>query len=169
VCLVVAIAQGRRVDPVGEVHVHRRADREAGDEPAAREQVEHRELFGHAERRIVGGEAVAEDDERGLRRPPRQGRRHEVRRRHQAVGVVVVLVHAQAVEALRLGELQLVEELLVEAPRLLGVVQVVRHVDPDRPVRPLEIVGQEPIGHEVEEADFMVIRDHTNPVLGALA
>ena len=66
----------------------------------------------------------------------------------------MVLVHTQPVEALRLGKLQLVEEFLIEAARLLGVVQVVRHVHPDRPVRPLEIVGQESIGHEVEEADF---------------
>jgi len=57
-------------------------------------------------------------------------------------------------EALRLGELQLVEELLVEASGLVGVVQMARHVDPDRPVRPLEVGRQESIGHEVEEADF---------------
>jgi hypothetical protein len=152
--LVVPIAQGRRVDPVREVHVHRRADRKAGDEPAAREQVEHRELLGHAERRIVRGQAVAEDDERRLRRPPRQRRRHEVRGGHQAVGVVVMLVHAQAVEALRLRELQLVQELLVQAAGLLGVVQVMRDVHPHRPVLPLEVLGQKSVRHQMEEADF---------------
>jgi hypothetical protein len=152
--LVVPVAQGGRIDPVGEVHVHRRADGEARHEPAAREQIEHREFLGHAQRRVVRREAVAEHDERGLRRAPRQGRRHDVRGRHEAVGVVVVLVDAQAVEALLLGELELVQEFLVESLRLLGVEEVVRDVDPDRSVLPLEVVGQKPVRHEVEEADF---------------
>jgi hypothetical protein len=65
-----------------------------------------------------------------------------------------MLVHAQAVEALLLGELELVEEFLVEAAGLLGVVQVVRNVHPHRPVRPLEILRQEAVRHEVEEADL---------------
>jgi hypothetical protein len=151
---VVPIAERRRVDPVGEVHVHRGAHREAGDEPTSRQDVEHRELFGDAQRRVVGGEAVAEHHERRAGRPARQRRGHEVRRRHEAVGVVVVLVHAQAIEALRLGELELVEELVVQPPRLLRVVEAVRDVDPHRAVARLEVVWQEPIRHEVEEADF---------------
>ncbi len=152
--LVVPVAQGGRVDPVREVHVHRGANGETSHEPAAREQIEHRELFGHAQRRIVGGEAVAEHDERRLRRSPRQRGGHQVGRRHEPVGVVVVLVDAQAIEALLLGELELVQELLIEPPGLLGVVEMVRNVDPDRSVLPLEVFGQKPVRHEVEEADF---------------
>src|SRR5438876_2615585 len=70
------------------------------------------------------------------------------------VGVVVVLVHAQAVEALRLGELQLVEELVVEAVGLLGIVEVVGHVHPHGAIAILEVLGQEAVRHQVEEADF---------------
>ena len=45
--LVVAVAEGGRVHPVGEVDVLAAADREAGDQPAAADDVQHRELFGH--------------------------------------------------------------------------------------------------------------------------
>jgi len=65
-----------------------------------------------------------------------------------------MLVDAQPVEALRLGELQLVEELMIKPAGLLGIVEMVWDVDLDRAVFPLEIVGQELVRHEVKEADF---------------
>jgi len=66
----------------------------------------------------------------------------------------VVLVHAEPVEALRLGELQLVEELVVEAAALLRVEEAVRRVHPDRPIPPLEVLREEAVRHQVEEANL---------------
>ena len=57
--LVIALAQHRRVLAIGVAGVHRRADREAGDQPAARDAVDHREFFGHARRRIVERQRIA--------------------------------------------------------------------------------------------------------------
>jgi len=71
--LVVPLAQQAWVLAVGVAGVHRRADREAGDQPAARDAVDHREFLGHPRRRIVEREAVAHDAERGVGGAPRQG------------------------------------------------------------------------------------------------
>ena len=57
--LEIALAQHRRVLAVGVAGVHRRADREAGDQPPARDAVDHREFFGHPRRRVVERERVA--------------------------------------------------------------------------------------------------------------
>src|SRR6516164_3770967 len=43
--LVITVAQHARVLAIGEAGVHRRADREAGDQPPARDAVDHREFF----------------------------------------------------------------------------------------------------------------------------
>ncbi len=93
----------------------------ARDEPAAGDAVEHRELLGDARRRVVERERVAHHDDRGVARAPREARGDQVRRGHQAVGVRVVLVHADAVEADLGGELELVHELVVERVRRGGI------------------------------------------------
>ena len=67
----------------------------------------------------------------------------------------MVLVDADAVEARLVGELQLVQELVVEPAGLLGVVEVVGRVDPDRAVTRLEVIGQESVRHEVEKQIFI--------------
>src|SRR5204862_4859996 len=51
--LVVAFAQHARVLAIGETGVHWRPDRETGDQPPARDAVDHREFFGDTGRRIV--------------------------------------------------------------------------------------------------------------------
>jgi len=71
----------------------------------------------------------------------------------------VVLVDADAVVAEAVGQLQLVEVPLVVLLDSLGITQlVVRRRDPDALVLLLEVVGQLPIGHQVEEDRF-----HTSP------
>ena len=62
--LVIALAELARVLAVGEAVVHRRADREAGDQPAAGDAVDHREFFGDAGRRVVQRERVAHHADR---------------------------------------------------------------------------------------------------------
>ena len=152
--LVVAVAQLARIGAVGVGRVHRRADREAGDEPPARDAVDHGELLGHARRRIVEGEAVAQHADRRIGGAPGQRRGDQVRRRHQAVAVRVMLVAADGVEAALGRVLELVEELVVHVMRAPGVEQRGVDVDPDRRVLVLEIVGQLLVGHQVKPQEF---------------
>ena len=152
--LGVLLAGQRRDGAVGVVGVHRGADREARDQPPARQHVEHGELLGHAQRRIVERDRVAEHDQRRLRGPARQGRRHDVGRRHQAVGVGVVLVDADAVEAHLLGIFELVEILVIGDVAELGLVHAVGQVDPDRAVLLPEVVRHVRPGHQMEPGEF---------------
>jgi hypothetical protein len=51
--LCITVAQHARVLPIRKARVHWGPDREAGDQPPARDHVDHRELFGDARRRVV--------------------------------------------------------------------------------------------------------------------
>src|SRR5262245_63655237 len=53
--LAVALAMLHGRDAVAEVHVHGAAQRQAGDEPAAADAVQHGVLLGHADGRVLGG------------------------------------------------------------------------------------------------------------------
>ncbi len=148
--LVVLVAGERRDLPVAEVRVHRRADREAGDEPPAGDHVQHGELLRHADGRVVERDRVADDADGRPRRPARQPGGDDVRRRHEPVAVLVVLVHADAVEAERVGVFELVHVLVVHEVPLTRVVELARNVDPHRAVLLPEVVGQIRPGHQVE-------------------
>jgi hypothetical protein len=152
--LVVAVAELARVLAVREARVHRRADREARDEPTSREAVEHRELLGDTERRVVERERVPHHDERRIAGPSRERGGHQVGRRHEAVPVRVVLVHADAVEADFGGELELVQELVVHPMSLDGIEEPGVDVDPHRRMPRLEVVGQVRVRHQVEPAEL---------------
>ena len=152
--LEIALAQLARVLAVRIAGVHRRADREARHEPPARDAVDHRHLFRDAHGRVVERERVAHHHERGVARAPREARRDQVRRRHQAVAVLVVLVHADAVEAELGGVLELVHELVVERVGEVRVEQRGVDVDPHRCVLLREILGQPRVGHQVEPQDL---------------
>ena len=76
----------------------RDAAREARDQPAVRQAVEHRQLFGQPQR-LMQRQQVAVDQELQLLGALRGRRRHQVRRVHQPVGRAVMLVEADAVIA----------------------------------------------------------------------
>ena len=115
------------------------AAHEAGDDAAARHDVEHRDLLGDAQRMVAQRDGVAEDGDLGAAGAAHQRRGHQVGRRHRAVGVLVVLVDAQAVEAELLGVLQLVEVLVVEPVAALRVVDAVGQRHPRRVVGAVEV------------------------------
>src|SRR5262249_24789667 len=71
--LEIALAQHRRVLAIGKAGVHRGADREAGDQPAAGDAIDHREFFRDPRWRIVEGERVAHHTDRRLAGAARQG------------------------------------------------------------------------------------------------
>ena len=148
--LVVAVAQQRRVLAVGVAGVHRRTDREAGDQPPAGDAVDHRELFGHARRRVVQRQRIAHDADRGIGGAARQRRGDQVGRGHQAVAVGMVLVHADRVEAAIGGVFQLVHEVVVHVVRAARIEQRRMDVHPDRRVLVAEPVRQLGVGHQVE-------------------
>ena len=165
--LVVAVAQQRRVLAVGVAGVHRRADREAGDQPSAGDHVDHGELFGHAGRRVVQRQRVAHDADRRIGGAARQRGRDQVGRRHQAIAVGVVLVHAHRVEAAVGGVFELVHEVVVHVVRAARIEQRGVDVDPDRGVLVAEAGRQLGVGHQVEphQAHGMVSSSSIVPVL----
>ena len=146
----VALAQEARVLAVGVAGVHRRADREARDQPAAGDAVDHRELFGHARRRIVERQRVAHDADRGVGGAAREGTGDQVGRRHQPIAVRMVLVHAHRVVAELGGILELVHEVVVHVMGASGVEQRRMDVDPDAGVLPVKVLGQLRVRHQVE-------------------
>src|SRR5271166_5620994 len=64
--LVISLAQHARVLAVGVAGVHWRTDRKSGDQPPARNAVDHREFFGHSSRWVVERQRIAEHAERSV-------------------------------------------------------------------------------------------------------
>ena len=149
--LVIAFAEQRRVLSVGVAGIHGRADREAGDQAAAGDAVDHREFFGDPRRRVVEGEAVAHDAQRRpRRRAARQGAGDQIGRRHQPVAVRVVLVAAHRIQPDRRGVFHFVHEVVVHPVRAFGLEQARMDVYPHRRMFVAEILRQLGIGHEVK-------------------
>ena len=144
---VILLAQAGGGHAVGVVGVHRGADRESGDEPAAAYAVEHCELLRYTQGRVVEGEAIAENHYRGVLGAAGESRRGDIGGRHDPVCVVVVFVDADAVESNLVREFQLVQILVVELVRLDRIEQVAWHIHPDAAVLLLEVLGQIAVGH----------------------
>ena len=66
----------------------------------------------------------------------------------------MMLVDAEAIEAHLVGELELVEIVIVEPMADLGVVEVARNIDPHAAIFFLEVVGQKTIRHQVKPGKF---------------
>jgi hypothetical protein len=92
---------------------------------------------------------VAENDDLAPLGPLRQRRGDQIRRRHQTIDILVMLVEHHAVEADLVGIDELVDVFLIEAAATLCVPQAVRHGDPAGLVSLVEIGGQIRIGHEM--------------------
>ena len=147
---VIALAQQAGVLAIGVAGVHRRADRKARDQPAARDAVDHRELFGNAGRRVVEGQRIAHHAERGIGCAAGQRGGDKVGGGHQAIAVGMMLVHADRVVAELGGVFELVHEVVVHVMRALGVEQRGMDVDPDARVLLIEVVGKLRVRHQVE-------------------
>jgi hypothetical protein len=83
------------------------APRDAADQAAAGETVEHGQLFGEAQR-VMDRQQVPVDEDLHAGEPLRRRGGHDVRRRHEAVGRRVMLVEPDPVEP----------ELLHQRPRV---------------------------------------------------
>ena len=153
--LAVPFAHERGVDLVG-VRLDAEADDHAGDHPPARHDVEHGDLLGHAQRVVVERERAAEHEDLHAARHLGERGGHDVGRRHQAVGVLVVLVDADDIEAQPFGRHQLVEVVRIERPPALGIEQRVGQRQPRRVVLLLEVGRQVGPRHEMETDDLHV-------------
>ena len=155
--LAIPLAVLHRGDAVGEVDVHRAAERQPRDEPPTADAVEHAVLLGYPDRRRGGRQGHAHLDDGHVEAVGLLGQHaaHQVGARHEPVGVLVMLVGAYPVEP-RPGRVQqLVERPVVVLAHTPGVGQLPPgRGHPDARVAPLEIGGQLAVGHQVERADF---------------
>ena len=154
VVLLVLVAQRGRIGAEAEVVVHRGADRESGDEASARHHVEHGHFLGHAGGRVVERDRLAEQQDRHVLGAAREGGGHQLGRGHHPIGVLVMLVDADAVEAERGRVFELVEVLVIDAVAFDGVVEAGVDIDPDGAVGLAEVLRQVGPGHQVEPVEF---------------
>src|SRR5262249_46344722 len=120
--LVKALARMSRIHAGREI-LRADAAYKARDHAPAGGDVEHRDLLRDAKRVLAERQAIAEDRDLRAGRAAHEHRRHDVRARHRAVAVLMVLVHADAVPAERLRVLELIEILVVECVSLRGIVK----------------------------------------------
>src|SRR5215472_11633577 len=156
-CLAVALAMLHRGDAIAEIHVHRAAERQSGDQPAAADAVEHGVFFGYADRGVRGRQCRAHLHDRHVRAigQLREHAAHDVRTGHETVRVLVVFVRADAVEAALRRIEQLVDRpivVLTHAPRVGEIPP--RRRDPHGFVAGLEVERQLTMRHEVEHTDL---------------
>ena len=129
---------------VGGVVLGAAADHEPGDEPAPAHDVEHGHLLGDTGGGVVEGQRVAEDADLHPAGLACQGRRHQVGRRHEPVGVLVMLVDDDAVEPELLGHHQLRQVALVELAAERRVVLGIGERDPGGLVGGQELAREGP-------------------------
>src|SRR5262249_16267096 len=100
--LVKAFAGIGGVDVILEV-LHARADYHARNDPPLRDDIEHGQLFSNPLGMVVEWQDIAQNGELCLRRTACQAGGHDIGGWHVAVGVLVVLIDANALEAELIG------------------------------------------------------------------
>jgi hypothetical protein len=98
---------------------------EAGDDAPARQVVEHREFFGDEQRIVHQRQRAPEDRDLHPLGALDQGAGDQVRRRHHAVGGLVMLVHRDRIKAELFGGGQLIDVGLVFIGAFDRVIQAV--------------------------------------------
>ena len=61
---------------------------------------------------------------------PAQGRSHEVGRWHEAIGILVMFIHAEPIKTALLRKFQLIQELVVQSVHFLRIIELRGHIDP---------------------------------------
>ena len=132
------------------------AAHEARDQPPAREIVEDRVFFRDRERIVEQRQRAAEDRDLGALDAARERAREHAGDRHHAVGGLMVLVEADAVEAELVRQLHLVEIIVIEFGALLRIVVAVRERHPRGAVLGDRIEIGVAVGHQMEIEDLHV-------------
>src|SRR6516164_10539703 len=93
---------------------------------------------------------AAENGELGALDAARERASENAGNRHHAVGGLVMLVEADAVEAELVGKFHLIEIVVIELGTLLRIVMAVRERHPGRAVLCDRVEIGVPVGHEME-------------------
>ena len=141
----------RGVDAQGKVFVPDAAH-ETGNNTPAGHDIEHGDFFGDPQRVIAERQAVADHRYLHSRGSAGQHGGHNVRRRHGAVGVLVVLVDAHTLEPQLFGIFELVQISIIDRMPLFGIVVFIRERHPGRFMFGLvgKVLGQVGPRHEME-------------------
>src|SRR5262245_25167690 len=126
------------------------AAHETRDQPPAREIVEDGVFFRDHERVVDERQRTAENGELGALDAARECTGENAGNWHHAVGGLVMLIEADAVEAELVGKLHLIEILVIEFRTLLRIVMPVRERHPGGTVLCDRIEIGVPVGHEME-------------------
>ena len=137
---------------VGAGGVVFRADaaHEAGDDPAFRQIVEHREFFSDVDRVVHQRQGTAEDRDLYPLGALDQRAGDQVRRRHQPIRGLMMLVDADRIEAELLGIDQRIDVAGVFLGALDRVVEAVRQYHPRRAVLRRLFEIERPVRHQME-------------------
>jgi hypothetical protein len=76
----------------------------------------------------------------------------------------MMLVDAEAVETHLIGELELIEVVVVKPVAELGVVKVSRDVDPDAAILVLEVLRKIPVRHQMKPGKFHRVSPFAAPI-----
>ena len=153
-----ALVHGR--DTVADIGVATEPERHARNQAAAADAIEHRIFLGDADGRRGGGERGAELHQRDViqalvARHLGQDGAEQIWIAHEPIGVLMVLVGADAIEAEPSRQHQFVDRPVIEIANLVGIaIFPPRRIHPCR-IEPLrEIVRQIAIRHEMETGDL---------------
>jgi hypothetical protein len=130
------------------------AAHETCNQPPAREVVENGIFFGDHQRIVDERQRAAENGELGALDAARKSAGEHAGDRHHAVGGLVMLVEAHSVEAEPVGELHLIEIVVIELGALARIVMAVREGDPGGAVLRNGIEVRVPVGHEMKVEEF---------------
>jgi hypothetical protein len=130
------------------------AAHEAGDEAPARQVVEHRVFFGDHQRIVHQRQRAPENGDLGALDRTGERTGEHARRWHHAVGGLVMLIEANAVEAELVGQLHLVEILVIEVRALFRIVVAVGKGNPGRAVLLDGVEVGVPVRHQMEVEDL---------------
>ena len=148
------IGVGRELLDAGAAH-------EARDDATARDEIEHRDLLGHAHRIVVDRQRIADEGDLALDALA-DHRRRDIDALLHRENVVVVLVADRAVEAHLGGVLVLAQEHLPEVARRLPVEDAVREHERGEAVFLGGFDGIGVVAHLGEEEEFA--RHRPSPV-----
>ena len=138
-----------RIDVIRKV-LHASADHHTGDHTPLGDDIEHGEFLSHALGVVVERQHIAQNDQFGLARAPGQTGRHNIGRRHIAVGILMVFVDAHAFKAAFIGLFELIELAIVQGMAEFGIVEGIGTRDPGTVMVLGKIVGEMGPGHEVK-------------------
>ena len=130
-----------------------RAAHPAGDQAAARDEIDLGQLFGHPQRMFDDRQGVPDQNNLGFAGNPSQDRGFYVHDRPHADRVAVMLIQGQGVEPQVLGVAIFVEVVIVVIGRLFAVEMLVRNSE-KRPILQNELFGQPAIRPFSEISDL---------------